>query len=151
MIDIKYANAFSEILEIVFNLTEQEYKKIPKKFLQFIEENSNPEYEFNYDSSKTLEEQNVLPETKIIIAIICRDFLVDKEEKERIIQKEKKELIDFEMQQREKYNPDKLFKNKYDNENVYQNKIKETALVEYKEKFFTKFKHFIMKLLHVKN
>ena len=56
MVDIKYANAFSEVLEIIFNLTDEEYNKIQKDFIKFLDENKNPEYDFYYDPSKTLEE-----------------------------------------------------------------------------------------------
>ena len=112
MVDIKYANAFSEVLEIIFHLSEEEHNKIPEKFIRQLEENSNKEYEFDYDPEKTLDEQNVLDETKTIIALICRDYLLSKEEREEIIEKEKEELKLFEEEQAEKYSYDKLFNKK---------------------------------------
>ena len=136
MIDIKYANAFSEVSEIIFYLSEEEYNKIPNSFIQMIEENSNPEYEFVYDPNKTLDEQNVSIEAKTIIALICRDFLVSKEEKEEILEREKKEFVEFENEQLEKYNYDDLFKN---NKNVETEvKVDSVDLVEYKKPFFKK-------------
>ena len=158
MIDLKYANAFSEVLDIIFNLSEEEYKKIPKEFLQFIEESSNQDYEFVYDSSRTLDEQNVLPETKTIIAIICRDFLVDKEEKEKIIQKDKKEIEKYEIELREKYNPDNIFKNRNENiqkeiteeAQIQSNNNNQLAMVEYKQSFFTKLIQKFKNFFHIK-
>ena len=131
MIDIKYANAFSEVLEIILHLSIDEYNKIPEKFIRLLEDNSNKEHEFYYDPEKTLDEQEVLDEAKTIIAIICRDYLVSKEEKEQIIEKEKQELAEFEIEQNEKYSYDKLFK-KVGNETV---ETKELTIIPEKNIF----------------
>lgn len=84
-----YANAFSEVLEILFCMPESEYKKVPNKLIKLLEENHNPSYEFYYESDKTLDEQNVLVETKEIIALIYRDYWADDEKKYKIIEEEK--------------------------------------------------------------
>ena len=141
MVDIKYANAFVEVLDIIFHLSESEYNKIPSKFIELLEENSNTEYEFIYDPNKTLDEQNVSLEAKAIIAVICRDFLASEEEKNEIIQREKNELQEYEKMQREKYNPEQLFYN--DNNNIEEQNNEETSIVEYKESFFVKIKNII--------
>ena len=109
--DLVYTNAFSEVLEILFYLSKEEYNRIPKSFLKMIEENCNPDYEFFYYPEKTLDEQKVLKETKIIISLICRDFLVSEDEKKRILEKEKAEMENYERIQNEKYSYDKLFNN----------------------------------------
>lgn len=114
MDDIKYANAFSEVLEIIFHLSKEERDKIPEKFIKELENYSNKEYEFDYDPSKTLDEQGVLDETKTIIALICRDYFTSKEERQKIIEKEQKELEKIEIEQNKKYSYDKLFKKKND-------------------------------------
>ena len=146
MVDIKYANAFSEVLEIVFNLTDEEYNKIPKDFIKFLDENKNPEYDFYYDPNKTLAEQNVLYETKVLIAIICRDYLATDEEKERIIEKEKQELIEYEKQQNEKYEIENVFKQN-DKRKINDNN---QELIEHKENIFTKFINNLKRILHIK-
>lgn len=62
----------------------------------------------------------------------------------------------YQIKLREKYNSDNLFKNQKEDlknneqENTDEN-IHEISLVEYKENFFTKFKNFILKLLHIKS
>ena len=146
MVDIKYANAFSEALEIIFNLTDEEYNKIPKDFIKFLDENKNPEYDFYYDPSKTLAEQNVLYETKVLIAIICRDYLATDEEKQRIIEKEKQELIEYEKQQNEKYEIENVFKQN-DKRKINDNN---QELIEHKENIFTKFINNLKRILHIK-
>ena len=90
-----YANAFSEVLDILFHLPQEDFEKIPPSFIRKLEENSNPDYEFLYDPDKTLDEQDVLDETKTLIALICKDFLATPEEKQKILEKEKFELEKF--------------------------------------------------------
>lgn len=51
-------------------------------------------------------------------------------------------------EKREKYNPDALFK-KVDKNIERTENNNTTALIEYKESFFTKFKNFILKILHI--
>ena len=103
LVDERYANAFSEVLEILFYIPQSQYQKLPKKLLQILEENCNPDYEFYYDSEKKLDEQNVLEETKAIIALIYRDYWADDEQRNQIIEKEKQELQNIEKQKNEKY------------------------------------------------
>ena len=136
MVDVKYSNVFSEVLEILYYLTEPEYKKIPITFIKFLEDNSNPESEFDYNPRQTLDEQNVLPETKVLISIICRDYLVSKEEREKILEKEKKELLEFETAQRKKYNPENIFKNPKGE--IQEDSTNHGEIMEYKKSFFSK-------------
>ena len=49
-----YKKAYSEILEIIKYLPEEERKKIPVEKIKFFEENCDKNYEFKYDSSKPL-------------------------------------------------------------------------------------------------
>ena len=57
----------------------------------------------------------------------------------------------IDQEKREKYNPNDIFKNRNSTERIQQINVNETALVEYKENFFTKFKNFIFKILNIKN
>ena len=59
MVDNKYAVAYSEVLEILKHIPIEDYNKIPKTKIELFKINANNEYTFNYDPSKTLEEQNV--------------------------------------------------------------------------------------------
>lgn len=55
--------------------------KIPDKFIKFINSIASTTYSFKYDKTKTLEEQNLSPKTKGLIALIYRDFLCDEQER----------------------------------------------------------------------
>ena len=52
MVDIQYANAYTEVLEILKNISQEEYNKVPKDRINLFKHNANKEYIFNYDSNK---------------------------------------------------------------------------------------------------
>lgn len=88
MADIQYANAYTEVLDILKYISKEDYEKIPKSKIKVFEENSNKNYSFTYDKNKTLDEQNVSEITKVIIAILFRDYWATKEQRYVIIKKQ---------------------------------------------------------------
>ena len=88
MADIQYANAYTEVLDILKYISKEDYEKIPKSKIKVFEENSNKNYNFTYDENKTLDEQNVSEITKVIIAILFRDYWATKEQRYVIIKKQ---------------------------------------------------------------
>ena len=111
MVDIKYANAYSEILEILKYISIEDYNKIPKDKIKLFETNSNKNYLFDYNPNLTLDEQNVSEITKIIIAILFRDYWATPKQRVFIIAKEKYDREKEDEEKRERYNSDNLFKN----------------------------------------
>lgn len=110
MIDIKYSNAYSEVLEILKYIPLEEYDKIPKTKIELFETNANNNYAFNYDQNKTLNEQAVSKIAKGIIAILFRDYWATQIQKEKIVAKQNYDRQKLEQEKR--YNLDNLFKNK---------------------------------------
>lgn len=88
MANIQYANAYTEVLDILKYISKEDYEKIPKSKIKVFEENSNKNYSFTYDENKTLDEQNVSEITKAIIAILFRDYWATKEQRYVIIKKQ---------------------------------------------------------------
>ena len=88
MADIQYANAYTEVLDILKYISKEDYEKIPKSKIKVFEENCNKNYNFTYDENKTLDEQNVSEITKAIIAILFRDYWATKEQRYIIIKKQ---------------------------------------------------------------
>lgn len=88
MADIQYANAYTEVLDILKYISKEDYEKIPKSKIKVFEENCNKNYNFTYDENKTLDEQNVFEITKVIIAILFRDYWATKEQRYIIIKKQ---------------------------------------------------------------
>ena len=105
MIDKEYANAYREIIEILKYIPKEEYDKIPKNKIKLYEENSNKEYDFKYNPSKTLDEQNVSEITKGIIALLFRDYWATERQRNKILKRQKQLTMQIEKEKRKKYNP----------------------------------------------
>ena len=86
--NLEYANAYSEVLEILSYLSKEDYDKIPKEKIDFFETKCNKNYKFYYDMNKTLDEQDVSKKAKIIIAILFRDYWATDKQREKIKAKE---------------------------------------------------------------
>ena len=110
MADIQYANAYTEVLDILKYISKEDYEKIPKSKIKVFEENSNKNYSFKYDVDKTLEEQNVSEIAKMIIAILCRDYWTTNEQRYIIIKKQREAREEQERQIRERLEQNRQIK-----------------------------------------
>lgn len=133
MENIEYANAYSEVLEILKHISKEDYNKIPKQRIELFETNANKDYIFTYNPSKTLNEQNVSKTAKTIIAILFRDYWATETQKEKIIAKEKYDRYVLEEQKKEQYIPNDIFK-KNDKKYEIKNNINSKLPIEIKEK-----------------
>ena len=84
MVSVEYANAYSEVLEILKYISKEDYEKIPNSKIELFETNHNKEYIFKYNPNKTLDEQDVSKIAKAIIAILFRDYWATEIQKEKI-------------------------------------------------------------------
>ena len=122
---------FSEVYDIIYHMEKNLYNKIPKQFIHFIKENKEDNYIVNIDYSKSINEQELLQQTRVMLSLIYRDYLCDEEERQELIEKDKKELKRIEERIREKYNPDEIFKNKkQENDNKLPIEVKRKNLLE---------------------
>lgn len=110
MADIQYANAYTEVLDILRYISKEDYEKIPKSKIKVFEENSNKNYSFKYDVDKTLEEQNVSEIARMIIAILCRDYWTTNEQRYIIIKKQREAREEQERQIRERIEQNRQIK-----------------------------------------
>ncbi len=133
-----YPKAFKEISELIKFFPRSEYRRIPKSFINFIEEHMDNNYDYIVEHIDDFQNQEMLDETKIILSIIYRDFIASDEVKKQIYETENFELLQEEKRIREKYNPDNMFKNKATNGDLVENSV---AIIEYKESIFTKIKN----------
>ncbi len=151
MVDVKYANAYSEILEILNYVSLEDYNKIPKNEIDFYKSNANKNHIFIYNPSKTLEEQKVSKITKALIILLFRDYWATEKQKEKIILKQacdvkKWKESQYHQQLENKYNPDDLFKDRKKNTNTTEN----IALIEYKKTSFQKILEKLKNLFRVR-
>ena len=156
MINNKSAKAYKEVLEIIKYFPEEEYNRIPKEKIEFFENNMDKEYEFTIDPEIDLSKQNISKEANALIINIYLDYFANEEQKKKVMEILKLNEKKAELEKKEAYNPEDLFNNKNiinnnKNNQINQEKSEENSLIEYTENFFTKFKNFIMKLLHLKS
>ena len=81
----EYRIAYKEVLEILNFISKEEYQKVPQTKIKIMKENAAKEYDFNYNPSKTLDEQNVSKIAKCIIAIFFRDYWATPEQRKIIV------------------------------------------------------------------
>lgn len=135
MIDIEYANAYSEVLEIIKYIPIKDYNKIPKNKIKLFEKNANNEHEFKYNPNKTLEEQNVTKRAKAIIAILYRDYWANEIQRKKIIKKQNYDRIKLDEEKKNNHNPDIIFKNK-EKKSIENPTSSIVSMIGYKESVF---------------
>lgn len=107
MTETTYAQAYTEVLEILKNLPEVEYNKIPKEKIEFYKENCDLSYHFVLDKDL----KNISKRANAIIVSIYNNYFLAPKQKETL----HNILVDNERKaeelRKEKYNPDDIFKN----------------------------------------
>ena len=148
MISKNYSKAYTEVLEMIKHLPENEYNKIPKEKIEFWERNKDNKYKFVINPQIELEKQNISIEANSIIVTIFRDYFATN------LQKEKLKIIleqnenKYQEQLREKYNPDNLFENrKKECMNPYVEKNTSLFVVKREENFFKYLLNYVKKLI----
>jgi len=149
-----YSNACVEALEVINNLVMDDYNKIPSIYIEYLKINSNKDYMFNYDNTKSFSDQNLLDETKIILFYLFEKFGASDNVKNRIREYKNYYLNLLEKEKAQKYNPDNLFKNEAKEKLKEEKKqpaeylnVSENKMIEYKkETIFDRIKCFIKKV-----
>ena len=132
------AQALAEVYDIINHLEPNNYRKIPEDFIDFVKQNKDNNYNTKIDFSKSINDQNILHETKVILSIIYRDFICDEKLKQKLNEYDFKII---EEGKRNIYNPDNLFKNKnekFDDTSTSKQQEVASIPVKYKESIFTK-------------
>jgi len=134
MVTKELAETATEINVIFDNLSNDILTKIPKNVQDFFKSIASDSYKFEYDNTKTLNEQELKPKTKGIIALLYRDYICNENEKKQFIEKYNIYIDKQEQIKHEKYNPDNLFKS-----SKKQALCDEVLPITYeKEKWYTK-------------
>ena len=89
-IDPAFAKALTETRAILLNMSVSERKRIPMTFVKFMHRAMDRTWQGNLDLSKPLNEMDLLPETRILLSLIYRDFLCSEEERKALIAQDQK-------------------------------------------------------------
>ena len=132
---------------VVINMMSKEMKeKINPKFIKFLEENQDKEYESYLNNKIPLERQKIRPELKLMLSIIYIQYLCDSETKERILLKEKENIKRYNEQITENIFNKKEEKN-INNSNINTENNTELLIYSPKERILKKIWNKIKKIL----
>ena len=111
-----------------------------------IKENKDPNYNCKIDFTKSINDQNLLKETRAILSLIYRDYLCSNEERKKLIIKGKQELDEYDKKIKKNYNADNLFKDKKSVTNMEGSNKDFLPTVIQKKSIFTKVLNCIKKI-----
>lgn len=139
--------AYAEIDSFIELLPRAEKEKIPSKLKQYFKDEKDKETTKKLSMDIPIEEQNLQEETWNLIAMIYLKYLCeDEEEKKELEQIYDENEKKYREEMKEKYNPEKIFK-----EREKQQVIQNLPIKVQKESIIQKIIKFINKLFHKKN
>lgn len=139
---IKERQCYSEVYDIINFLDEDLKKKIPQKWINFLENEKMNNYVTTINPYIPLEMQQIDKKTKIIISYLYIKYLCDDNEKKFFYDKEAKERKD-EIKKSEKLEQD-IFKKNDSSNNVDASDTK--MMIVKKENLFVKLKKWLYKI-----
>lgn len=159
MTNTEYAIAYKEVFEILKYIPQEDYNKIPNEKIELYKAMQDKSYNFKYDPSKTLDEQNVTKRAKAIIGLLFRDYWAADTQREKILAKQKYERQKNEKEKIKNYQYENLFtknsiyntfKNSQNEKVVEQKEETKDALIKYNDgnfitRLFNKIKRFFSK------
>ena len=148
-----YPKAYKEVIEILSFVPKESVDKIPQTMIDTFKAKMDKEYDFKVDINKSFEEQELLDETKAILANIFRDYWATPYQKEKIEAKERYDRKKSEESKRKQYNPDEIFKKRQTSDESIKDKedLNNNFPIEVKKKnFYEKIINFFKKLFRIK-
>lgn len=82
MLDDKYKRAYTEVIEVLNNLSKEEYEKIPKNRIEYYKKNMDRTYEFKINPSIPIENQKLSKEASAILVSLFLEYFIN--EKQRL-------------------------------------------------------------------
>lgn len=144
-----YPKAYKEVIEILKYVPQESVNKIPNEMLETFKIKMDNNYNFSIDINKKLEEQNLLDETKAILANIFRDYWATNYQRERIKAKENYDRQKMDEEKRLKYNSDIFAKRRSENAGLKEKQsevINTLPIKPKKERFYLKIINFLKKM-----
>lgn len=141
-----YDGAYSEVIEVLNYIPIEDYNKIPKKYITFMEENCDENSNFAYNIALPFEKQDISDLAKDILGAIFRLFIISDTKKEELNIKDSEMKKMEEIEKQIKYNPDNIFKkDKVVDNQIENNQTKEIVNIK-KENIFSKILNFLKKI-----
>ena len=144
-----YFKAYKEVIEILKNVPKESFDKIPQTMIDTFNAKMDTNYNFSIDINKDFEEQELLDETKAILAIIFRDYWATPYQKERIQAKEKYDRQRIEEEKRENFNYDIFNKDNKAKNIEHELNNNNLSIKVKKEKLYERIIIFFKKMFHI--
>ena len=146
----EYRIAATEVVYILDYFSEEFKANIPTNFLKFLNEQAIPDYNPNFDFSHGLDRLELRNKTKALLAMIYRNYMCSEKEKVEYEKNLKQNENTYQVELREKYNPDNIFQKDKKEYNTLNNERDTVQLVKYKESKLIKFINWFKKLFNRK-
>lgn len=144
-----YPKAYKEVIEILKYVPKESVDKIPQTMLDTFNAKMDNTYNFSIDINKSFEEQELLEETKAILANIFRDYWATPYQKERIQAKERYDWQKIEEEKKNNYNHD-IFKKNNKIDNKENESIENNLPIEVKkEHFYNRIINFFKRIFNI--
>lgn len=147
-----YPKAYTEVLEILKFIPQQDVEKIPKDIREMMEKKKDDTYHFTVQGTDDFSKLKILDETEAIFVNFFRDYWATPEQRDKIIAKQIYDKKHIEEDKIKKYNSTDMF-----NINIESNSgemseevIEDNLPIKYKETFFVKIINFMRKLFKLK-
>lgn len=79
---MEYTKSLVEVSEVINHLKEEDLSKIPDDVILMINENKDKNYEWKYDNTKSLKEQNLSRTSIVILSYINMEYLLNEQQKQ---------------------------------------------------------------------
>lgn len=129
--------AYSEVVEFLSLLGEEQINKIPKQLRELFKEEKDHNYTKNINPNIPIKDQNLMEETLAIIAMLNLEYWCeDEQEKERLREIYSNNEKAYEEVFQIAFDPDKIFNKPSEVSDSYSQEA--TGVIPYKESFIKK-------------
>lgn len=126
MVSTELSESFSEVLYILEHMDKKDVDRIPKKFIDFLNNNKSMNYSSHLNSTKELSEMQLRKKTKEVLAIIYMNYWCTPQQKNdfnrQLVQNEQR----YQEELRERYDSSKIFQK----DTLVQNKVLDSLSAE---------------------
>lgn len=145
------SNTYEEVYEILGCMDKRTVMKIPEHILKDIKDKRNINYKTKVNRDDIFNEKNVSKEAIDLLCWLDYNYWMDESRKREVDKICNEKYIKNEIETKEKYNPEEMFKNKKNNATIKlseKNIEDNIGMIEYKkQKWYQKVFEKILKIL----
>lgn len=147
MKDEIYRNSLKQVYDILQNTENELLHRIPNKFMSFIKDNMNENYQTNLKMDVDIDRQEISKETEAILSLIYRSYWATNKEKEEFAVKDKQERDEIELKKKKEYQGNDIYQVFEERKNINRNMPDNSLMVIKKESFIKKLMNKILRIL----